>query len=208
MASAEELGRLLALADDLGADEWARPTDCTGWTVRDVLGVFAPQADPEERTRQIKTAAALAGRSGDLRINEMTALQVREHADLTVEQLRCALHEAGTRGLAARRAMPAAARSARGRLRAAPTRAGGPSDTRAPWPYRVDICRATERELQLTAEHDGRIVADRSRWSSPGLLATCSSRGRGAPPARRDRVLPHPVRPRSRDRTAGHAGHL
>ena len=32
--------------------------------------------------------------------------------------------------------------------------------TRDPWMHRVDIARATGRELVLTAEHDGRIVAD------------------------------------------------
>ena len=30
-----ELGRVLALVDDSDADDWARPTDCTGWIVRD-----------------------------------------------------------------------------------------------------------------------------------------------------------------------------
>ena len=33
-----EISRVLALVDDLRADEWQRPTDCTGWTVRDMLG--------------------------------------------------------------------------------------------------------------------------------------------------------------------------
>ncbi|HEX5811675.1 MAG TPA: maleylpyruvate isomerase N-terminal domain-containing protein [Pseudonocardia sp.] len=33
-----EISRLLALVDDLDTDEWPRPTDCTGWTVRDMLG--------------------------------------------------------------------------------------------------------------------------------------------------------------------------
>ena len=65
MALAEaELDRLLAVVDSLDGHDWTRPTDCTGWTVRDMLGhllgMFALQADPEERTRQIKTAAELA----------------------------------------------------------------------------------------------------------------------------------------------------
>jgi hypothetical protein len=32
--------------------------------------------------------------------------------------------------------------------------------TRDPWMHRVDIARATGRDLVLTPEHDGRIVAD------------------------------------------------
>jgi uncharacterized protein (TIGR03083 family) len=66
--AAAEYDRLLALADDLGADDWAQPTDCTGWDVRAVLGhllgMLELQADPEERARQIKTAAEAAARAG------------------------------------------------------------------------------------------------------------------------------------------------
>jgi uncharacterized protein (TIGR03083 family) len=165
-----EITRVLALVDDLRDDEWERPTDCTGWTVRDMLGhllgMMELQADPEERGRQIKTAAELAHRSGELRLTETTALQVREHADLSTDGLRRALHEMAVRGLAARRALPA-------ELRAAPYDSELPGEgiwtvgylfdvihTRDPWLHRVDICRATGRDLLLTAAHDGRIVAN------------------------------------------------
>jgi uncharacterized protein (TIGR03083 family) len=165
-----EIGRILELVDDLRADEWRCPTDCTGWTVRDMLGhllgMMKLQADPEERGRQITTAAELAHRSGALRLTEMTALQVREHADLSIDGLRHALRVTAARGLAARRALPAP-------LRAAPYDSELPGEgmwtvgylfdvihTRDPWLHRVDICRATGRSLHLTAEHDGRIVAD------------------------------------------------
>ncbi len=165
-----EIARLLALVDDLSAEDWPRPTDCTGWTVRDMLGhllgMFELQADREDRMRQIKTAADLASRSGQPRLTELTALQVREHADLTPEELRTALHQAANRGLAARRALPA-------EVRAVPYDPELPGEgmwtlghlfdiihTRDPWLHRVDICRATRRELVLTADHDGRIIAD------------------------------------------------
>lgn len=32
--------------------------------------------------------------------------------------------------------------------------------TRDPWMHRVDIARATGREMELSPEHDGRIIAD------------------------------------------------
>lgn len=32
--------------------------------------------------------------------------------------------------------------------------------TRDPWMHRVDIAHATGREIELTPEHDGRIIAD------------------------------------------------
>ena len=39
--------------------------------------------------------------------------------------------------------------------------------TRDPWMHRVDISRATGRDLVLTPEHDGRLVADVvAEWAS------------------------------------------
>lgn len=171
MALAEtEITRLLTVVDDLHAEDWARPTDCTAWTVRDMLGhllgMFELQADREDRTRQIKTAAELASRSGKLRLDELTALQVREHADITVKELRTELHQAAVRGLAARRALPAELRAAR----YDPELPGEGMwtlghlfdiiHTRDPWLHRIDVCRATGRNPVLTADHDGRIIAD------------------------------------------------
>jgi uncharacterized protein (TIGR03083 family) len=96
----------------------------------------------------------------------MTALQVREHAALTPNQLRDALHEAAPRGLAARRATTQ-------ELREMPYDPQLPGEagwtfgylydvihTRDPWIHRVDISRAIGREMELSSDHDGRIVAD------------------------------------------------
>jgi uncharacterized protein (TIGR03083 family) len=168
--AAAEYDRLLALADELPAEDWSRPTDCTGWDVRamagHLLGMLELQADPEERARQIKTAAETAARTGGLRLDAMTALQVREHAHLSTDQLKRALHRAVPAGLAARRATTA-------EQRAATYSPGLPGEnqwtvgylfdvihTRDPWMHRIDICRATGREAVLSAGHDGRILAD------------------------------------------------
>jgi uncharacterized protein (TIGR03083 family) len=163
-----EWERMLALVDTLEPEDWQRPTDCAGWDVRAVLGhllgMLHLQADPEERARQIKTAAAAAARDHVLRIDALTGLQVAEHAALSADELRSALHEAVPRGLAARRDLPPAAQ-------ATPYDPEIPGagmwtvgylfdviHTRDPWLHRVDICRATGHELVLTPEHDGRIV--------------------------------------------------
>lgn len=168
--AAAEYDRLLALTDDLGDDEWSRQTDCTDWDVKallgHVLGMLELQADAEERMRQIKTAAEIAARTGCLRLDAMTALQVREHAPLAPEQLRRALHDAAPRGLAARSAMTT-------EQRAAPFNPELPGEdgwtvgylfdvihTRDPWIHRIDISRAIGREVALSSDHDGRIVAD------------------------------------------------
>jgi uncharacterized protein (TIGR03083 family) len=164
----EEWNRLLALVDSLSAEEWQRDTDCLGWDVRAVmghlLGMLALQADPEERARQIKAAAALSARNQTLRLDELTGLQVAEHAGLSTDELRSVLHQAVPRGLAARRALPP-------EVRQAPYDSELPGEnmwtigylfeiihTRDPWLHRVDICRAIGREMVLSPDHDGRIV--------------------------------------------------
>jgi uncharacterized protein (TIGR03083 family) len=163
-----ELQRLLAVVDELSDHNWESHTDCSEWTVRDMLGhllgMWKAQADPAERARQVGAAAQAAQASGKLRIDELTGLQVREHSGFSVGELRDALHDAARRGLAARTNLPAD-------VRATPYDPQLPGEgmwtvgylfdvihTRDPWLHRVDICRATGRELVLTAEHDGRIV--------------------------------------------------
>jgi uncharacterized protein (TIGR03083 family) len=165
-----ESERLLALADDLHEEAWLLPTDCPDWTVRDmlghVLGMLELQADGDERMRQIKAAAGVAAQTGVLRIDAMTAMQVREHAALSPDALRVALRDTAPGALAGRSATTA-------EQRAAPFPSGLPGEdewtfgylfdvvlTRDLWIHRVDISRATERELVLSADHDGRIVAD------------------------------------------------
>ncbi len=168
--AAGEWDRLLAVVDGLRDEDWSRPTDCTDWDVKSmlghILGALELQADPVERTRQLSAAAAVAEQTGCLRLDAMTALQVREHAALTRKQLRDALHDAAPRGLAARRATTQ-------ELRDTPYDPQLPGEagwtfgylydvihTRDPWIHRVDISRATGREMELSPDHDGRIVAD------------------------------------------------
>ncbi|GAC1611714.1 MAG: hypothetical protein NVS3B26_27310 [Mycobacteriales bacterium] len=162
--------RMLSLVDQLDGPDWAQPTDCAGWDVKamlgHLLGMLELQADPEDRMRQLKTAAQYVEQNGGLRLDALTALQVREHAHLSADELRTELHGAARRGLAARRAMPP-------EFRATPYDPQLPGQsgwtfgylfdiihTRDPWLHRVDIARATGRPLDLSPSHDGRIVAD------------------------------------------------
>lgn len=165
-----EWDRVLVLVDSLGSDDWSRQTDCPQWDVKamlgHMLGMLELQADPTDRARQISAAAEVAGRTGCLRLDALTAQQVKEHETLTPNDLRRALHAAAPRGLAARRATTAEQRS----MPYLPELPGEGAwtvgylfdviHTRDPWIHRVDICRATGREMVRTAEHDGRLVAD------------------------------------------------
>lgn len=165
-----EYDRLLNVIDDLREDDWSRQTDCIDWDVRallgHVLGMLELQSDADERMRQVKQAAEVAARTGGVRLDAMTALQVSEHANLTPDELRRALHDTAPTGLTARRTTTA-------EQRAAPYVPALPGEsewtfgylfdvihTRDPWIHRVDVCRATGREMALSPGHDGRIVAD------------------------------------------------
>ena len=81
-----EWHRLLQVIDALRPEDWSLRTDCTDWDVRamlgHILGALEMQADPAERMRQVTAAAGIAAQTGALRLDAMTAMQVREHADL------------------------------------------------------------------------------------------------------------------------------
>lgn len=114
--AAVEVERLLDLVGELSDDEWEQPTECPGWTVRDVLahllGMWKLQYDPEERTRQITVATQRAQQSGRLRIDELTALQVADHTELPNVAIGQALRVVAPLALAGRREMPATVRAA------------------------------------------------------------------------------------------------
>jgi uncharacterized protein (TIGR03083 family) len=165
-----ETERLLALADRIHEQQWLLPTDCADWTVRDmlghVLGMLELQADGDERMRQVKSAGGIAAQTGGLRLDAMTAMQVREHGALSPAALLVAIRETAPRALAGRSATTA-------EQRAAPYPTGLPGEdtwtfgylfdvvlTRDLWIHRVDISRAVECDLVLSADHDGRIIAD------------------------------------------------
>jgi uncharacterized protein (TIGR03083 family) len=104
-------------------------------------------------------------RAGGPLVDGINTVQVRERSDATPQDLRRELADAGARGVRRRRSLPAP-------LRALPLPFGPPLGirplgylmdriyTRDAWMHRVDIARATGRELVLTPDHDGRIVAD------------------------------------------------
>jgi len=166
-----EYQRFVDLLRALGPDDWNQPTDCSAWDVRAMAGHtlgmmrdFTSLPNVMRRTRAATKAAKAAG--GPV-IDSMTALQVAETSGLSNDAL---IADAATTG----------PRAARWRTKSHPAfrmvplqqAVGGETETwrmgylldivltRDPWMHRVDISRATGRPLVLTAEHDGRIVAD------------------------------------------------
>lgn len=168
--AAVENGRVLDLLASLPDDEWSKPTDCTGWDVRalsaHLLGGMESFCSVRQLVHIMRAARKEAG-DGSF-VDAMTAVQIRERADLTHAELLDRLAEAGPRSARFRSRMPALFRAMpmKEELLSGETetwKMGYLLDTiltRDTWMHRVDLARATRWELELSAEHDGRIVAD------------------------------------------------
>ena len=167
--AATENQRVLEVLRTLDPGDWSKPTDCELWDVRamagHVLGMMEAFASLPQWMHQMRAGRKAAG-DGPF-IDGMTAVQVREHAHLSTKELVDRVAAVGPRAARARGRVPAL-------FRRMPMKeeVGGKAETwrlgylldviltRDPWMHRVDITRATGRELVLTPDHDGRIVAD------------------------------------------------
>jgi uncharacterized protein (TIGR03083 family) len=164
-----EYERFSAALDQVAPEQWGAATDCPDWDVRQlachVLGMAAMAASVREGRRQQKEA----GRRGGVFIDALTALQVEERTDLEPWELKAQLRGVGPRAARGRRRTPAFIRR---RALPVPQQVGDAAEwwslgylvdvvlTRDPWMHRADLARAIGRPMQLTAAHDGVIVAD------------------------------------------------
>ncbi len=169
--AATEYSRMVDQFRSLGPDDWARPTDCPLWDVRAMAGHSVGMMNDFSSLRsmmgRMRAATKDAKATGGPLVDSMTAQQVADHAHLSVDQLIATAEALG----------PKAARwrtSGKAVMRKMPMKqeVGGQPETwrfgylletiltRDPWMHRVDISRATGRDVVLTADHDGRIVAD------------------------------------------------
>lgn len=167
---AVELDRTLEVWESLTDEQWRRPTECPGWDVRHmalhVLGACESGASLREFGHQMRAARSYQKRHGGPQEAALSATQVADRLDLTPSQLLERMHRVAPRVVRRRRRTPALLR----RLSVAVDgpvverwTAGYLMDTiylRDAWMHRVDVCRATNGEMVLTTDHDGRIVAD------------------------------------------------
>lgn len=173
--AATENDRFVGLLRTLPAEAWSAPTECPGWDVRamasHVLGMMEMTTSLRELVHVQRAGARAA--NGRAHIDGMTEVQVRERAGLSPQEILDRLGEQAPRAARARRRLPAPLR----RL-PVPSEVGGVAETwrlgylydailtRDVWMHRVDLTRATGRPLELTREHDGRLVADvAAEWS-------------------------------------------
>lgn len=164
-AEYERFGTLLRALEPV---DWSAATDCPAWDVRamvaHVVGAMAANASMRENLRQLRRA-----RSGDgPLVDELSALQVADRADAGPTDLVAEYERLVTPAVKGRSRVPAPVRSL---ARTSVEMPFGTETwslgylidiiyTRDVWMHRVDIARATGRDLELTAGHDGRIVAD------------------------------------------------
>ena len=162
------------VADQLRAltpEDWSKPTDCSLWDVRAMAGHSAGMMNDftsfRNLMRRMRAAMKAAKAAGGPVVDSMTAMQVADNAALSTAALVAKIDEVGPRAARWRAKAPAL-------FRKMPMKeeVGGKPETwrmgylldviltRDPWMHRVDIARATGREIELTPEHDGRIIAD------------------------------------------------
>lgn len=167
-------GRLADLAEGLGPDDWDRPTDCEGWTVRDLVGhlvgAMRSAASVRELLRQQREVKRRTKAEGGVETDHMTAIQVELAADLSPDELVRELRALVPAATTGRRRTPRPLRT----LVRVPVDMGTLAETwslgylidrvltRDAWLHRIDLCRALGRDpvLDHDHDHDGRIVAD------------------------------------------------
>lgn len=218
-----EYEALLALLRTLSHDDWLRATDCTGWTVRDVVAHLVGALDEGAHlTIFVRHALTAWRRYGQMpMLDGINEAQIDDRRGWSGPQLVTDLARLVARGVRGRRRVP-------GLVRRISLPAGGPLPagarlsylfdviyTRDAWMHRVDITRAVARPFEPSpggGEVVEQVVRDlaqqwhgpHSCWSSAdpragaGRWRTCGDGRR-----RRRRVLPRAVRPASRSRLRG-----
>lgn len=167
--AAEENRRFVELVSSFGGDDWSKPTDCTEWDVRalvsHVVGAMEGHISMPAFIHQLRAGNKAAGDRPA--VDGMTEVQVAERAHMTPGDLVARLQAIGVAAARRRAARPSLLRRMSFKVDVdgvmEPWTFGYFFDvilTRDTWMHRVDLTRATGRPMALTAEHDGRIVAD------------------------------------------------
>jgi uncharacterized protein (TIGR03083 family) len=167
--AATEYDQFALMLSTLDADDWTRPTECPGWDVRamasHVLGMAEMAASIREGIRQ-QTAAK---KRGGIFIDALTALQVEQRIEMTPDDVARRFTVVGPKAAKARKRVPGLVRNHKLPM---PQLVGDATEdwkigflvdtilTRDTWMHRIDISRAVGRPLEITAGHDGVLVAD------------------------------------------------
>jgi uncharacterized protein (TIGR03083 family) len=167
--AATETQRFEALLRRLQPTDWAKPTECPGWDVRDLATHLLAEAEMAASLREQMRQMRLAKKRGGVFIDALTAIHVEEHKSMTPAQIIDRYAVLGPKAARSRARTPALVRR---RTFAHRQHLNGQDEawtvgflvdiifTRDPWMHRIDLVRATGTAHDLTADHDGVIVDD------------------------------------------------
>lgn len=163
--SQTEYERTLAVLDQLQGDDWMQPTYCTAWNVRDMTahlaGAVTGSTTLSEFIHQNVTNAYLKEVKDP--VDGINRLQLEERAGKTPAELVDEFRKNGQIAVNNRQKLPWVIRKIHlqmGTIGFAPLEYL--LDTMYPrdqWMHRYDICAATGKEMVVTPDHDGRIIA-------------------------------------------------
>lgn len=160
--------RVVYLLEGLSDTDWSRPTDCVGWDVWSMVahlaGATASCASIREAGRQVIAGRRLVRGTGRPMLDGINDTQIRERAGRTPDELLRELRSTLPRAVHRRATYPRLLRH----LPIPDPTVGSVSlgelmdviYTRDAWLHRVDLARATGQPLELTQNHDARLVAD------------------------------------------------
>jgi uncharacterized protein (TIGR03083 family) len=174
--AATEYDRFGGMLDTLSPQDWSRATECPGWDVRTMASHVLGMAEMAASMRQGAIQMKRAKKRGGVFIDALTAVQVEARTTMSPQQVIDRLRLVGPRAARARRRIPSVVRNRRLPI---PQPVGGRDEdwtigylmdtilTRDTWMHRIDIGRATNRPIQLTAGHDGALTADvANEWAT------------------------------------------
>jgi len=165
-----EFVRFAELVASLTREDWQTPTDCTGWDVRTmvlhVLGSADAQASFPQFLHQLRRGMPLNKEIDSHHwVDGLNELQIRERRHLSNDEVVAQLQSVGPKAVKGRWGTPPP-------MRYLPIPFGPPVGwkplkylldvgfTRDVWAHRIDIHAVIDRPMNLTADHDGRLVAD------------------------------------------------
>lgn len=167
--AAAETQRMVEALRALDSSDWVKPTDCPAWDVRALAGHVLGMTETFSGVGCFLRDMPRGGRAAGDRpfIDGLTEVQVARNKGLTTTDLIRRMELAGPK--------QAAWRASRRLMRNIPMKQemrDGTTETwkfgflvdtiltRDTWMHRVDVATATGQPMQLTAEHDGALVAD------------------------------------------------
>lgn len=188
----QEYAALVAMLRTLSPHDWSQPTECPGWTVREMVAHVAGAAEEAVRPT-VQVRHMTVARTRDRRmptVDSLNAQQVADRDGRGHDQILAELESLATKAPRRRAKVPGVVRGSR-----LPSAVGAPEDTdtmaylldviynRDIWMHRVDIDRATGCGMPPSAAEAPivqQVVRDLSRtWAGPPFALRLTGRVEG-----------------------------